>query len=153
MQKLLIILLLITNTALANQPKLWLDLNIYSWHSKDYYIENDTKKEFSKSNPGVFLRYEVHKNLDIGAGLFYHSYEEWTPALGIEVHTSRSKWVSIGTIIGYAPGYKDTPQNTVMFVLPIVQIQTPTLPALGMRIGYSPFGEVDFGTVQLTLGF
>lgn len=151
--KKLLALLLIPVLANANEPKIWLDINWFSFHDEAFYVEDNVKKEFNENNPGIFARYEFHQNIDIGAGMFKHSYGDWTPAIGLEVHTRRNRGISIGTVIGYAPGYKDTPADTVFFVLPVVQAQLPGSPTIGVRAGYLPFGEVKFGTVQVTIGF
>lgn len=148
------ILLLTAAGAYADDtPKIWIDISWASWHNEDTYIEDGVEREFNEKNPGIFARYEIHQNIDIGAGMFKHSYDDWTSAIGIEVHTRRDRGISIGAIVGYAPGYKDTPADTVLFVLPVAQAQLPGAPTIGLRAGYMPIGEVEFATVQVTFGF
>ena len=153
MKKISFLLLLLSQPAFGDSPRIWLDINWFSWHSDDTYVDNGVVKEFNENNPGMFARYEIKRNLDIGAGMFKHSYGEWTPAFGFEIHTRRDRGLSIGAIVGYAPGYKETPANTILFVLPVAQAQLPGSPTIGLRAGYMPFGEVKFGTVQVTFGF
>lgn len=154
MKYLILALLLFPVLVNADEPRIWLDINWFSFHEEDYYYtDQGVKQEFNENNPGILVRYELHQNLDIGAGMFKHSFDEWTPALGFEIHTRRNRGISIGAVAGYAPGYKDTDINTVFFILPMVQAQLPGSPTIGIRAGYMPFGNTKFGTVQITVGF
>lgn len=151
-----------------DKPTVFLDFNIASKHSQDhYYVEEpvyyqahpmydhlpDThmvKYQFNEDNAGLGIRYQVHENIDISLGFYDNSYHKTSVYVGAEAHTSRKRLISIGIALATVSGYSDTPTETPLLLLPVVQIGPPQI---GARIGYIPFGEIKFTTFQMYLGF
>lgn len=156
----------------SDDPKWFIDFNVASFHNQDLFYTEETKTgyinnpylgiegeytytetvatPFNEDNFGIGIRREVHENLDISVGFYDNSFYKTSVYAGIEVHTKRDRWISVGAALALVSGYSGTPTETIMFVLPMVQIGPPQM---GARIGYMPFGEVKFGTVQFYLGF
>jgi hypothetical protein len=161
--------------SVSDKPKWFIDFNVASFHNQEFFYTEEERTvtsynpylnpndpyqtytytevvetPFNEDNFGLGVRYEAHENLDVSVGFYDNSFYNTSVYAGVEVHTKRERWISVGASLALVSGYSGTPTETIMFVLPMVQIGPPQI---GARIGYMPFGEVKFGTMQFYVGF
>jgi hypothetical protein len=163
----------------SDNPKWFIDFNVASFHNQEFFYTEETKTgvnrpfmldsnggfyygyeeytytetvatPFNEDNFGIGVRYQAYENLDLSVGFYDNSFYKTSVYAGIEVHTKRDRWISVGAALALVSGYSGTPTESVMIFLPIVQIGPPQI---GARIGYMPVGETKFGTLQFYLGF
>ena len=136
----------------VDEPKVFLDINIASKHSQElYWLEGDVDgTPFNEDNAGLGIRYELTEVLDVSVGFYDNSFYNTSVYAGMELHTPRKHWVSVGVAMAAVSGYAGTPTATPLIFLPVVQLGPPQM---GARFGHMPIGEVKFTTFQLYVGF
>ncbi len=152
------------HTAHASEGTIWGEYHVGSNHSEPgyyqpkYYTSRVTNKpvqvgstyhEYNENNTGGGLSYEVTNHIEIGAGFFKNSYHNTSIYSGADLHTDRRKRISVGISVAAVTGYKDTPENTHVMILPNVVVGNEHL---RMKIGYVP-GAVSLTTLTVGIGF
>lgn len=170
MKNLLLVVLLLVSTSVAafEESQIYIDLHVTSWHNQEnFYTEvpvyyrahpmyhNEPKTQtiatpFNSNNGGIGIRGELEDWLDVGFGFYKNSFYKTSVYGGIEIHTSRKRFVSLGLTLMAVSGYMDTPTPTPVIVMPVINLG---IPEIGMRVGYMPFGEVPFATMSFYVGF
>jgi hypothetical protein len=145
--------ILTATTARAMDKGDWsLDINGASWHSHRRYNENGDIRKFNQTNLGVGGSYAWSDHVDLKLGFFDNSYEQNSFYAGAYLHKDfySGDWaVSPGIALLLVSGYDDTPEDApTVAPIPLFGVAFGHR-ALKLNVGYVPFGEVDFATVQL----
>lgn len=124
--------------ARGSEGDLWFDLHGVSKHtgSPVWYDGKDYRK-WNEINIGGGISYEMNPNLEASAGFFNNSFYKPSVYAGLDLHTTRAKFVSAGLAFGPISGYTNTPTKTLVFVLPNVVFTKGKFRA---RVGYMPVG-------------
>jgi len=142
-------LLLVCLDARAVQGTTWGEYHVGSNHSAPGYTDASGYHKFNENNTGGGISHEVSNNFEVGAGFFKNSYSNRSVYGGVDFHTSRTRYVSVGVSLGPITGYKDTPQATRWMVLPNVVFGNDKIRT---KIGYIP-GDVSVMTLTMGVGF
>lgn len=142
-------LLLVVADAHSVQGQYWGEYHVGSNHSEPGYRDRDGYHEFNENNTGGGLSYEVSNNFEVGAGFFKNSYNNRSVYGGIDFHTSRTRYLSVGVALGPITGYQNTPQATHWMILPNIVFGTGRVRT---KIGYIP-GDVSVTTLTVGVGF
>ncbi|MGD2117401.1 MAG: hypothetical protein PVG66_03515 [Chromatiales bacterium] len=132
-----------------------IDLNGLSWHDENHYTDNGVTKSYNETNPGVGASIAYRDDLDIKFGFFENSYREQSAYAGVYYHkdfyTDGGWTVAPGVSLLLVSGYDDTPEDApVIAPIPILGVSFGHKSAR-FNLGYVPFGEVDFATLQLQI--
>jgi len=149
------LLLLLSGSAVAMKQGDWgLDLNLASRHSEDKY-DNGTES-YNEQNHGLGIAYGWRDDWDLKAGFFENSYEHTSAYAGAFWHRDFywGDWtVAPGVGLLLVTGYDNSPQNAPVVAPMLLPAVSFGHRALRANIGWVPFGEVDFFTLQLQLNF
>jgi len=165
---------LMTDLALADEQREWsIDLNGLSVHSEDRYVEKGRSHAYNETNPGLGISIEwlewngfveqtswtqwIHRagiDADIKFGFFENSYREDSIYAGVFLHKDygRGDWkLAPGLGVLLVTGYSDTPEDAPeVFPLPVLGLEVGHK-AAKLNLGFVPWGNVDFATLQLQL--
>lgn len=142
-------LVLIAFDAHSRQGTTWGEYHVGSNHSQSYYYDETGRHDFNENNTGGGISHEVSNNFEVGAGFFKNSYSNTSMYGGIDIHTSRARYVSIGVSLGPITGYADTPQGNRWMILPNLVFGNDRIRT---KIGYIP-GDVSVTTLTIGVGF
>ena len=162
-------MLLVVADAHSVQGQYWGEYHVGSNHSQKYYYlktpncyigrvdgkrhcfagERTVRHEFNENNTGGGISYEVTNNFEVGAGFFKNSFGNTAVYGGVDFHTSRARYVSVGVSLGPITGYKDTIMDTHWMILPNVVFGNDRVRT---KIGYIP-GDVSVTTLTVGIGF
>ena len=128
-------------SAVVADDNLLLDVNGYSWHSRDIYTSGGMSREYNSMNTGLGLTKQVSNHVDVSAGVYENSYYKTSVYGCANFHLNFGGGALIvrpGVSVGIVTGYDNTPDNTGV-VRPIV---LPSLVAsfndFGVRFGFVP---------------
>lgn len=141
--------LLVVADAHSRQGTTWGEYHVGSNHSEVGYTDRTGYHKFNENNTGGGISYEVSNNFEVGAGFFKNSYNNRSVYGGVDFHTSRARYLSVGVSLGPITGYKDTPQGNRWMVLPNVVFGNDKVRT---KIGYIP-GDVSVMTLTVGIGF
>lgn len=159
MKKITTALLLVASTA-SHARDLYLDVNGYSWHSKDSYVYRGQPGKYNPYNAGLGVTYGLTKNVEVFAGYYYNSFNRDTVYGGAKIkHDFAFGDVTItpGLNIGVATGYANTPAQSDYYQLVIMPAVRVTYRGIGLTLGYVPriekenFDAVSIITAQINI--
>ncbi len=168
-----ILALLAGPVSAAGQREWSIDFNGVSLHSEDRYVQNGVSREYNETNPGMGISIELTEwndivrksswtrwidragiDADIKFGFFENSYREDSLYAGAFLHKDygRGDWkLAPGLGLLLVTGYEDTPEDAPsVFPLPVLGVEVGHK-AVKLNVGFVPWGDVDFATVQLQL--
>lgn len=148
-----------------------IDINGVSRHSESRYVEGTQSRKFNEDNIGLgasveWLRWrrmvrqsvwgrwidERGIDVDLKFGSFDNSYDETSLYVGPFFHKDigSNKWkFAPGLGLFAVTGYDDTPEDAPpIFPLPVFGLEFGH-EAVKFNLGYVPWGNVDFFTLQL----
>lgn len=110
-------LTLMAKSASANDT--WLDVNLASNHSIDYYMKNGQRHNFNEDNFGLGITKELSQSFDFKTGFFKNSFNNQSLYIGGNLkHTQKiGQWfIEPGVTLGVATGYQDTPGCNTYYI-------------------------------------
>lgn len=140
MRKIITILLFLA-TAPAQAGDLYLDVNGYSWHSKEEYVYRGQPGKYNAHNTGLGVTYELTQYTEVFAGYYYNSFKRDTVYGGVKIkHDFAFGEVTItpGLNVGVATGYANTPAQSDYYQLVIMPAVRLTYRGVGFTVGYVP---------------
>lgn len=152
------ILLFASNASHAGD--LYLDVNGYSWHSKQDYIYRGQPGKYNPYNAGIGVTYGLTQNVEAFAGYYYNSFNRDTVYGGVKIKHDfdfGNFTITPGINFGVATGYADTPAQSDYYQLVIMPAVRVTYRGIGLTLGYVPriekenFDAVSIITAQINI--
>lgn len=139
----------------ASQPafatdSLYIDVNGFSLHSKQYYSYQGERKEYNQDNAGLGLSKQWNDNADLTAGFYKNSYDKMSAYGGANAHLNfKSGSVSWrpGVCVGLVTGYDNTPDHAGVVRLMVMPNVAISVGDLGIKVGYLPARKASRSTV------
>lgn len=150
--------LLLAGSTATHAGDLYLDVNGYSFHSKDSYVYRGQPGKYNPRNPGIGVSYAFAKNAEVFAGYYYNSFNRDTVYGGVKIKHDfdfGNFTVTPGLNVGFATGYANTPAQSDYYQLVIMPAVRVTYRSVGMTLGYVPrvqkenFDSVSIITAQV----
>lgn len=125
----------------AQAGDLYLDVNGYSWHSKESYVYRGQPGTYNPRNAGLGVTYGLSQYTEVFAGYYYNSFNRDTLYGGFKLKHDfdlGSVTITPGLNVGVATGYANTPAQSDYYQLVIMPAVRLTYRGVGFTIGYVP---------------
>lgn len=137
----IITVFLLLVAAPAQAGDLYLDVNGYSWHSKQNYVYRGQAGTYNPHNAGLGVTYGLSQYTEVCAGYYYNSFNRDTLYGGVKIKHDfdlGSVTITPGLNVGVATGYANTPAQSDHYQLVIMPAVRLTYQGVGLTIGYVP---------------
>ena len=129
-----------------------LDLDGYSTGEWDYSCWCAETKPFNEVNLGVGVGYELTDGIEARTGFYHNSFYTTSVYAALSMHTSYTRAVAVGLMVGGITGYDDTPlQAGVVQVMALPSLSVGTND-IRIELGYIPKLNSS-STAVVTLSF